>query len=485
MTNHIKRLLFLALIHFVSFGFVYELKQITHGPVLIRNLVFEGGGIKGLAYVGALEKSLEANLFSFSNIQNIAGTSVGAITAVLVSLNYSMNDIRTTLESVNFDDFLDSDFKDPILELKSELKENSPTINLLLTHFFFFKNAWNEFSQSFGLFPGASFRDWIEDKIHAKLGVRDATFRDLDDKILNGSAFKYIFLTGSNLNTTQSEIFSHVHTPDMVIADAVRISMSLPILFYPHHKYVRNKKNQRVIDPNKHQYVDGGLLNNYPIRLFDTKEETDQIEKHHINMETLGFRLVSNELKSNYEDSCKNEMNSKQSVPFIVKLFNIYQRREENLHSERSQDKERTVYIDSLDISALDFDLSREKKEKLILSGRSAVDDYLSKRKKAKKTLLNDIYKLIWSKATERSATQCNVTKKLFTISIMQQTQSNQSLIQTFQNDLNLLIPLGRIISYVKLKIRYIQTEWLIIYFLLLVILYLLLVIRYRYPQKS
>ena len=83
-------------------------------------------------------------------------------------------------------------------------------------------------------------------------------------------------------------------------------------------------------------------------------------------METLGFRLVSNELKTNYESACKNELNTRtSSLPFFIMLFNVYHRREENIHSKSSFDKKRTVYIDSLDISTLDFDLNKEKKEGL------------------------------------------------------------------------------------------------------------------------
>ncbi len=498
LIRHVKRLFFIFFIQMIAFGLIDEFKRILHKPDTIRNLVFEGGGIKGLAYVGALEKSLEKNVFSFDNIQNIAGTSAGAITAVLVGLNYSINEIKSTLESVQFEEFLDSDFKESVLDLKKELNENRPTINLLLTNFFFFKKAWYEFNHSFGLFPGVLFRDWIEEKINAKLGIRDATFKDLEEKILNGSNFKFIFLTGSNLITSKAEVFSHLHTPDMIIADAVRISMSLPILFYPHYKFIKNKKNERVIDQNRDPYVDGGLLNNYPIRIFDTKEEINNIEKHYINMETLGFRLVTNEQKSNYENSCKNEFitNAASSLPFIIMLFNVYHRREEILHSKSSFDKKRTVYIDSLDISTLDFDLTKEKKENLIESGRNAVNDYILKKKSFETNNLNSTYlrklfKAIWNKKDKKLNLKCNHTKKVVFMIQKKSKSIDNSIIHSVQKNFLRIMPQSiiktavKIISSIKKESHRLfkksSTELLTIYFLLFVILFLLLIIFKRF----
>src|SRR4051812_7430067 len=67
---------------------------------LIKNLVFEGGGIKGIAYAGALEE-LENQGILLSSIENVAGTSVGAITALLLGLNYPINEIKILLYKIN------------------------------------------------------------------------------------------------------------------------------------------------------------------------------------------------------------------------------------------------------------------------------------------------------------------------------------------------------------------------------------------------
>jgi NTE family protein len=242
---------------------------------------------------------------------------------------------------------------------------------------------------NFGIFPGEKFRKWIEEKIFLKLGIKNATFKELQEDIekkelKNSIDLKYLFLTGSNLSTGKCEIFSHLHTPDMIISDAVRISMSIPVIFNPHRFYIKNEHGERVIDSNKSNslYVDGGLLNNYPISMFDTKRNNENIQSNYMNSETLGYRLVSKELKSNYEQSFElltnNEnKNEEKFTSYLLMLWNFYFLSEEMYHSEKTKDKERTIYIDSLDISALDFDLTSEDKKRLIESGEYAVECFL------------------------------------------------------------------------------------------------------------
>ena len=65
-----------------------------------RNLVFEGGGVKGIAYVGALQVLEEKKILP--GIIRVGGTSAGAINAVLVGLNYSPAETQQILSRMNF-----------------------------------------------------------------------------------------------------------------------------------------------------------------------------------------------------------------------------------------------------------------------------------------------------------------------------------------------------------------------------------------------
>ncbi len=56
-----------------------------------RNLVFEGGGVKGIAYGGALSELESRNILS--HIKRVAGTSAGAITAILLAVGFGYKDV--------------------------------------------------------------------------------------------------------------------------------------------------------------------------------------------------------------------------------------------------------------------------------------------------------------------------------------------------------------------------------------------------------
>jgi predicted acylesterase/phospholipase RssA len=125
-------------------------------------------------------------------------------------------------------------------------------------------------SADMGLFSGKAARDEFDALIRKairtkypdmpadELDRRPAiTFKDLKDL-----DFKLdLVLTGSNLATGRTELFSSRHTPAFPVADAVRISMSLPFVYKP---YVITASPEGF--PPCGTYVDGGLWNNLPYR---------------------------------------------------------------------------------------------------------------------------------------------------------------------------------------------------------------------------
>ena len=139
-----------------------------------RNLVFESGGVKGIAYVGALEV-LEAKGV-LSGVERIGGASAGAITATLVGLGYSVEDIRKILWDLDFKRFLD--------------------------------DTWGVFRDTkrlideFGWYRGDFFRRWMGKRIAQKTGQENTTFRDMDHWIRGEDhPFKHRYFIGTNLST--------------------------------------------------------------------------------------------------------------------------------------------------------------------------------------------------------------------------------------------------------------------------------------------
>ena len=102
-----------------------------------RNLVFEGGGVKGIAYVGALEKLQERNILQ--NVTRVGGASAGAINAVLLSLGYTLDEMNEIMADLDFNNFADA-WKPRVIRLM-----NVPRL-----------------LRDFGWCKGDYFRGWIE-----------------------------------------------------------------------------------------------------------------------------------------------------------------------------------------------------------------------------------------------------------------------------------------------------------------------------------
>ena len=132
------------------------------------------------------------------------------------------------------------------------------------------------------------------------------TFKELSEiKDEKGKHFKSLYLTAYNPALMRTEVFSHEHTPNALVSDAVRASMSIPVVFRAVNirEYPTGKPRQVYQDVNKSEaiyYMDGGILDNYPIWIFDDlkyllrskfpkfKPERKIVIK---NNKTLGFKL--------------------------------------------------------------------------------------------------------------------------------------------------------------------------------------------------
>ena len=325
-----------------------------------NNLVFEGGGVKGIAYVGALEVLEREGILQ--NVKRVAGTSAGAMMAVLVGLRYSVDEMKEILWNLNFKKFMDSSFG-IVRDTKRLLEE-------------------------YGWYKGDYFRNKMVEYIKGKTGDGEITFR----KLASTHQYRDIYLVGADLSTGTSVVFSADDTPDVVVADAARISMSIP-LFFASMKGGENKD---------HTFVDGGLLDNYSIKTFDRQSFVDD-KKNNIrlteyydkfntkksvkdiigdnpyiyNRETLGFRLDAKEDISMYlshKATVRNKINSffTYTKALVTTLIDF----QDNVHLH-SDDWQRTVYIDTLGVRAIDFDISDSKKQKLVESGRQYTEDYL------------------------------------------------------------------------------------------------------------
>ena len=314
--------------------------------------------MKGIAYTGALEVLDREGILQ--NIERVAGTSAGAMMAVLVGLRYSSKEMQEVLWDLNFKGFIDSSWG-------------------------VLRNSHRLFKE-YGWCKGDYFRSVMAELIERKTGNGEITFGEL----ARMQQFRDIYLVGADLTTGLSKLFCAQQTPEVKVADAARISMSIPLIFAA----IRDKDKKRL-------YVDGGLLENYAIKTFDqigyvadrnhfrrteyydkinsqTKSLKSKVQREYVyNKETLGFRLDSEEDISMYlthEEVPSKEIDNFFSYTKALVTTLIDFQNNVHLHSD---DWQRTVYIDTLGVRAIDFDIPDDRKQDLVDSGMKYTERYL------------------------------------------------------------------------------------------------------------
>src|SRR5205809_4609187 len=175
------------------------------------DLVLEGGGVKGIALVGAYSVLADHGF----EVQNLAGTSAGAIVSSLIAAGYTAKELHDLLEETPFSSFMDKGWEDRIIGL-------GIPISILKDH---------------GIYEGKFFLDWIKGKLGAK-GL--SKFGDLRNQGEDDPRWKY------RLQVVVSDVTTHTllllprdaqaigrDPDDLEVAEAVRMSMSMPVFFEP------------------------------------------------------------------------------------------------------------------------------------------------------------------------------------------------------------------------------------------------------------
>ena len=319
--------LFLATSQLLVFG---QLKPI------IKNLIFEGAGIRGIAYAGVISELEKMN--KLVSVEKVGGTSAGAIVALTVSLGYSGKEIEQIVSETNFRKFNDGNY--------------------------FFVGGINRTNKYFGWYRGKRFETWLEKLIDQKTGNAEITFEELHAK-----GYRDLYVTGTCLNKQELVVFSYQTYPKMKVKEAVRISASIPLYFEAvfidkEGKVIRHPKQKEGLNI----MVDGGFTGNFPIRMFDSSNQ--------INTSTIGFRIDS-------DDQIKNDRESNTIAPMPVGNFKQYMAAfyniiVENLNRQQltKEDWQRTVSISDGKVGPRIRRLPENEINILIENGKQSVRAY-------------------------------------------------------------------------------------------------------------
>ena len=307
-------------------------KSVVTKDRLQADAVFEGGGVKGIGLVGALAVAEEKGY----RWVNVTGTSAGAIVAALVAAGYSALELKEIMSELDYNRFKDAG-----------LMDRAPVVGPLASLIF-----------EKGIYEGNFLETWLGELLKAK-GVDTFDKLILEDyKDDDRYRFKLRVIAsditrGRMLVFPQDIIDYGVMPENLNVAFAVRMSMSIPFFYEPIS--LRNAKTNQMS-----YIVDGGLLSNFPVWLFDGQGQVPQ-------WPTFGFKLVEPEEGKPHE------------VRGPVSLFAALFATMMEAHDARYIEDEhfvRTIPIPTLGIGTTEFDISRQRSETLYQSGRQAAEQF-------------------------------------------------------------------------------------------------------------
>lgn len=302
------------------------------------HLALEGGGIRGVAYAGCIEE-LE-NRGVMDCIQNVAGSSVGAIGGCLISLGYNSEELRKILAGLSMQQFNDGKW--------------------------FFLGGQSRLRKEYGWYRGDALEKWVEEAIYQKTGQHHLTFLQLHELKLKDNRFRDLYVAASNISQQKLVVYCWEDYPNMEIATAVRASASIPLYFQAMQLDSLGRKSE-----TGDYIVDGGLLMNYPITLFDSGQ---------INNHTLGLKLERPEqIPYSLNDPGIAPYDVTDLKSFMGALYNLTM---ESLNRKTSMEDERhrTIYISTQGVPPRIRSMNKAQKNQLYESGRKGARAFFEKQ---------------------------------------------------------------------------------------------------------
>src|SRR6187431_3358788 len=309
------------------------------------DLVLEGGGVKGIGLVGAFSTLVDHD-YTF---HRIAGTSAGAIVGALIAAGMPPEDLQRVMRTVDYGHFQDEGFVD-------HLGLVGKGISILFEK---------------GIYEGRYLVEWL-DAILMDLGAR--TFGDLRIEDPNSSlpperAYKLVIMTS---DVTRGRLVRlpwdypkyGLDADEQLVADAVRASMSIPFFYEPQRFYGRDDQGERV----RSFMVDGGMLSNFPIEVFDRTDGKPP------RWPTFGIKLSAKPSAPEL-----NRFEVKGALGLARAMVGTMTNFHDQMHIDDPSVLARTMFVDTRHVKATDFDIDEPSQDMLFTNGERGAGKFLSR----------------------------------------------------------------------------------------------------------
>ena len=311
------------------------------------DLVLEGGGVKGLGTAGAVMALLDAG-YTFPRV---AGTSVGALAAAFAAAG---------ADSATFRDVLDR------LDLRRipDRRVPFPLVSESLT-----------LTTRRGAYAGDWIHRWLLDELE-KLDVR--TFGQLrrddpgDDRSDLRHRYKLVVMAtdvtnGRLLRLPWDYSLFDLEPDEQLVADAVRMSLSIPFYFEP--CTLRNPTSTEAAT-----IVDGGVLSNFAIEIFD---RTDGRRRR---WPTFGVRVLP-DLPEGLGDIVPfYGLPMLPAVRLLEQVVATALVGRDQTHLDQPGVRDRTMTVNTRGTSITEFGIGATERQELIARGEQATNDFLERR---------------------------------------------------------------------------------------------------------
>jgi NTE family protein len=288
------------------------------------DIVFSGGGIKGFALLGAYE-AIEAKGLRW---RRLAGTSAGSLVAALIAAGYTSKEMIDLLDELDLERFLD------------ERKCPFP----------FRVWKWVRLYWRMGLYKGDALEQWLKEVL-AERGIK--TFADLPKESL--------YIVASDVTNGRMLILPDdlpqygIDPAAFSVAKAVRMSISIPYFFEPVKLQTKN---------GKYIIVDGGVLSNFPLFLFD---EEKKVKKRPV----LGIQL-----SAKLAERPKRNINN--AIDLFEALFGAMKEAHDARYISRRHEKN-IVFLPVENVLSMEFSITPDTRNRLIQYGRERTEQFLKK----------------------------------------------------------------------------------------------------------
>ncbi len=270
----------------------------------ITEICMAGACNRGICYIGAFKKLEELKILK---LEKIVGVSIGAFIAICYIIGYTSDELLKII-------------------IEKDMKE--------------FKDI--SLSEQGAVLKGEQYRKWVFEVLSGKIDP-NITLSELFEKT------KINFITTTTCLYSLNKDFeegivqlSHIDTPTMPVITAITCSMAFPFIFPP-------------INYKGNQFIDGGLLDNFPLGL--------------LSENAIG-------LKVNFKP-IDGSTSTHNPILYIGKLFEIISQRFRYLNPITNNN---VISFDCDDFSLIDFEMSIDDKITLYKRGYTKMEKYIKDR---------------------------------------------------------------------------------------------------------